>query len=128
MPLFLSFWKGCRMNSIKKKSIDSLIDGLSKYEDSKNAVKNADFTDLKQFLKSFLNTSEPKQRRKFAEEFKKRHTELYNFIQENKDLISAEAEIQRTVNSVLSGGEQAENEKQASNLIEMIGESLNGLQ
>lgn len=116
------------MNSIKKKSIDSLIDGLSKYEDSKNAVKNSDFTDLKTFLKSFLNTSEPKQRRKLAEEFKKRHTELYNFIQENKDLISAEAEIQRTVNSVLSGGEQAENEKQASNLIEMIGESLNGLQ
>lgn len=91
------------MSSIKKKSLKSLADGLSKFEDSRNAVKNSDFTDLKSFIKDYLNTPEPKQRRKLAEEFKKRHLELYTFIKENPDLVSAETEITKTVQAAASG-------------------------
>ena len=46
------------MNSIKKKSISTLIEGLSRFEDSKDAVKNSDYTDLKTFIKDYLNRSE----------------------------------------------------------------------
>jgi len=42
------------VSSIKKKSIKSLADGLFKFEDSKNAVKNSDYTDLNSFIKDFL--------------------------------------------------------------------------
>lgn len=103
MPLFLYPKGSGTVSSIKKKSLKSLADGLSKFEDSRNAVKNSDFTDLKSFIKDYLNTPEPKQRRKLAEEFKKRHLELYAFIKENADLISAETEITKTVQAALSG-------------------------
>lgn len=103
MPLFLYLKGSGTVSSIKKKSLKSLADGLSKFEDSRNAVKNSDFTDLKSFIKDYLNTPEPKQRRKLAEEFKKRHLELYTFIKENPDLVSAETEITKTVQAALSG-------------------------
>lgn len=103
MPLFLYPEKGGSMNSIKKKSISTLIAGLSKYEDSKDAVKNSDFTDLKAFVKEYLNTSEPKQRKKLAEEFRKRHIELHQFLKDNAELIAAETEMTQTMQAVLSG-------------------------
>lgn len=115
------------MNPIKKKSIDRLIDGLSKYEDNKNVVKKSDFTDLKQFLKSFLNTPEPKQRKKLAEEFKKRHLELYNFLKENQELISAETEISRIIQSAMSGETAEAENSQLTNLLETIGKSVNDI-
>ena len=127
MPRILHFRGGAEMNPIKRKSIDRLIDGLGKYEDSRNAVKKSDFTDLKQFLKHFLNTPESKQRKKLAEEFKKRHLELYNFLKENQELISAETEISRIIQAAMSG-ETAESENsQLTNLFEMIGKSLNDI-
>lgn len=106
--------------SIKKQSIKSLSDGISKFESSKNIVKNSDFSDFKQFLKKYLNTPEPKQRRKLSEEFKKRHLELYEFIKNNGDLISAETEISKTVNAVLSGDTAGSDDKQLTNLFEII--------
>ena len=106
--------------SIKKKSIKSLADGISKFEDSKNIVKNSDFSDFKQFLKNYLNTPEPKQRKKLAEEFRTRHLELYNFLKSNGDLISAETEISKTVNAVLSGDTASSDDKQLTNLFEII--------
>ncbi len=112
------------MSSIKKKSIKSLADGLFKFEDSKNAVKNSDYTDLNSFIKDFLNTPEPKQRKKLAEEFKKRHLELYEFIKMNASLIAAETEIAKTVNAALAGEEQAAENKQLTNLLEMIAQSM----
>lgn len=112
------------MSSIKKKSLRSLADGLSKFEDSRNTVKNSDFTDLKTFIKDYLNTPEPKQRRKLAEEFKKRHLELYTFIKENPDLISAETDIARTVNAAAGGEDIPSDNKELTNLFEMIGGSL----
>lgn len=112
------------MSNIKKKSVMSLADGISKFEDSRNAVKNSDYTDLNTFIKDFLNTSEPKQRRKLAEEFKKRHLELYDFIKENSQLIAAETEISRTIQAALSAEEQAANNNQLTNLLKIIEESL----
>ncbi len=110
--------------SIKKKSIKSLADGISKFEDSKNILKKSDFSDFKTFLKNYLNTPEPKQRKKLADEFKKRHLELYDFLQKNGDLISAETEISRTVNSLENGEKTGEENRQLSNLFEIIEDGL----
>ncbi|MBQ8298012.1 MAG: hypothetical protein IJX77_09555 [Ruminococcus sp.] len=114
------------MSRIKKKSINSLADGIFKFEESKDAVKNSDYTDLNTFIKDFLNTPEPKQRRKLAEEFRKRHLELYDFIKNNAQLISAETEIARIVQAALVGEEQAADNKQLTNLLEMIEKGLGG--
>lgn len=110
--------------SIKKRSVRSLADGIIKFEDGKNAVRNSDFTDFNTFIKDFLNTPEAKQRRKLAEEFKKRHLELYEFVKANAALVSAETEIAKTVQAALNGEEQAADNKQLTNLLEMIGQSM----
>ncbi|MCM1223977.1 MAG: hypothetical protein NC548_56950 [Lachnospiraceae bacterium] len=107
--------------SIKKQSIKSLADGISRFEDSKNIMKKSDFSDFKSFLKDYLNTSEPKQRKKLADEFRKRHLELYEFLKSNSDLISAETEIARTLNAVLSGDTANSDDKQLTNFFEIIG-------
>lgn len=114
------------MSSIKKKSIRSLSDGIFKFENSRNAVKKSDYTDLNSFIKDFLNTPEPKQRKKLAEEFRKRHMELYEFIKANAPLIAAETEIAKTVQAALAGEEQAAENTQLTNLLEMIEESMGG--
>ena len=106
--------------SIRKQSIKSLSDGISKFENSKNIVKKSDFSDFKQFFKTYLNTPEPKQRKKLAEEFRKRHLELYNFLKDNQELVSAETEISKTVNAVLSGDTASSDDKQLTNLFEII--------
>ena len=107
--------------SIKKQSIKSLSDGISKFESEKNIVKNSDFSDFKQFLKNYLNTSEPKKRKKLAEEFRKRHLELHEFLKNNQELVSAETEISKTVNAILSGNTTNSDDKQLTNLFEIIG-------
>lgn len=116
------------MSSIRKKSLKSLADGLLKFDNSRNAVKNSDFTDLKSFVKDYLNTPEPKQRRKLAEEFRKRHMELYAFIKENAELISAETEITKTIQAAMSGEAPEADNVQLTNLLEMIGESADDIQ
>lgn len=116
------------MSSIKKKSLTALAEGISKFEDSRNTVKNSDFTDLKTFIKDYLNTPEPKQRRKLAEEFRKRHMEIYTFIKENPDLISAETEITKTVQAALSGEAPEADNRQLTNLLETIGASADDIQ
>lgn len=115
------------MNSIKKKSISTLIEGLSKFEDSKDAVKNSDYTDLKTFIKDYLNTSEPKQRKKLAEEFRKRHIELHQFLKDNAELIAAETEITKIINAAEAGEQVETDNSRITNLLEMIGESANDL-
>jgi len=115
------------LNVIKKKSLDTLISGLNKYEDSKNAVKKSDFTDLKTFVKDYLNTPEPKQRKKLAEEFRKRHMELYDFLKENTALVSAETEITKIVNAAGAGEKIETDSSNITNLLEMIGESASDI-
>ncbi|MDE5771454.1 MAG: hypothetical protein K2I06_07495 [Ruminococcus sp.] len=111
--------------SIKKQSIKSLSDGISKFENNKNIIKKSDFSDFKQFLNTYLNTPEPKQRRKLAEEFRKRHLELYEFLKNNQELVSAETEISKTVNAVLSGDTASSDDKQLTNLFEIIEGGIN---
>ncbi|MDE6035979.1 MAG: hypothetical protein K2G36_08740 [Ruminococcus sp.] len=106
--------------SIRKQSIKSLSDGISKFENNKNILKNSDFSDFKQFLKIYLNTSETKKRKKLSEEFRKRHLELYEFLKENQELVSAETEISKIVNAVLSGDTANSEDKQLTNLFEII--------
>ena len=115
------------MNSIKKKSISTLIEGLSRFEDSKDAVKKSDYTDLKTFIKDYLNTSEPKQRKKLAEEFRKRHMELYRFLKDNAELIAAETEITKIMNAAEAGEQVETDNSRITNLLERIGESANDL-
>ena len=115
------------MNSIKKKSISTLIEGLSRFEDSKDAVKKSDYTDLKTFIKEYLNTSEPKQRKKLAEEFRKRHMELDRFLKDNAELIAAETEITKIINAAEAGEQVETDNSRITNLLEMIGESANDL-
>ena len=110
--------------SIKKKSIKLISDGISKFENEKNIIKNSDFSDFKQFLKIYLNTSEIKKRKKLADEFRKRHLELYEFLKENPKLISAETEISKTINAVISGETSNSDDKKITNLFEIIEENL----
>ena len=112
------------MKNIRRKSIDSIADGISKFEDSKNILKKSDYTDFTTFVRDYLNTSEPKQRRKLAEEFKKRHLELYQFLKENSELVSAETEIAKLISSALSGDTSVSDNRQLTNLFEIIGEGI----
>ncbi len=116
------------MDSIKKRSLKVLSNGINAFEESRNAVRNSDFTDIKTFVKDYLNTSEPKQRRKLAEEFKKRHLELYEFLKENSALISAETDMSRIIEAAVNGEEQSADNKQITNLLEAIGGSMNDIQ
>ena len=52
------------MNSRKKKSIHQLADGILQFEDKRKSIPQADFTDLQTFLSAYLNTPEPKKRKK----------------------------------------------------------------
>lgn len=110
--------------SIRKQSLQSLADGISKFENSKNIVKKSDFSDFKQFLKTYLNTPEPRQRKKLAEEFRKRHLELYNFLKENQELVSAETEISKIVSDVLDGNTEKSDNQRITNLFEIIGDGV----
>lgn len=124
MPYFLCLKGDDFLKTIRKKSIDSIAEGISKFENSKKTFKNSDYTDLKTFMKDYLNTSEPKQRKKLAEEFKKRHLELYQFLKENSDLVSAETEIAKLISSALSGDTSVSDNRQLTNLFEIIGEGI----
>ena len=124
MPYFLCLKGDDFLKTIRKKSIDSIAEGISKFENSKKTFKNSDYTDLKTFMKDYLNTSEPKQRKKLAEEFKKRHLELYQFLKENSELVSAETEIVKLISSAMSGDTSVSDSKQLTNLFEIIGKGL----
>ena len=124
MPYFLCLKGDDFLKNIRRKSIDSIADGISKFEDSKNILKKSDYTDLNTFVRDYLNTPEPKQRKKLAEEFKKRHLELYQFLKGNSELISAETEIAKLISSALSGDTSVSDNRQLTNLFEIIGEGI----
>lgn len=113
------------MGILKQQSTKGLISGLTKFEDSKNVLETADFKDLKSFVNAFLNTSDKKQRRKLAEEFKKRHLELYQFIKENSELINAETEVSKIVTNAMNGDTSTTDNAEISNLFKIIEEGLN---
>lgn len=107
---------------LKERSTKNLIEALKKYEDSKS---NANMEDLKSFMSAFLNTSDKKQRRKLADEFKRRHMELYQFIKNNSELINAETEVSKIVTNTLNGNTTESENAEISNLFKIIEEGLN---
>lgn len=107
---------------LKERSTKNLIEALKKYEDSKS---NANMEDLKSFMSAFLNTSDKKQRRKLADEFKRRHMELYQFIKDNGELINAETEVSKIVTNTLNGNVTESENAEISNLFKIIEEGLN---
>lgn len=84
-----------------------------------------DMKDLKSFVGAFLDTSDKKQRRKLAEEFKKRHLELYQFLKENSELVNAETEISKIVTNAMNGDTASAENETISNLFSTIEEGLN---
>ena len=110
------------MGILKERSTKNLIEALKKYEDSKS---NANMEDLKSFMKVFLNTSDKKQRRKLAEEFKRRHLALYQFIKGNEELINAETEVSKIVTNAINGNTAETENAEISNLFKIIEEGLN---
>ena len=106
---------------LKERSTKNLIEALKKYEDSK---LDANMEDLKSFMSAFLNTSDKKQRRKLADEFKKRHLELYQFIKDNSELINAETEVSKIVTNTLNGNVTESENAEISNLFKIIEEGL----
>ncbi len=111
------------MKNLKQKSLAALSGGLEQYE---LHFKKADFTDFKRFSESFLNESDKKQRKKLAEEFRKRHSELYQFLKENPELVAAETEISRIITAAVSGETPEADPQQLTNLMQMIEKSLGG--
>lgn len=110
------------MGILKERSTKNLIDCLKKYEDSK---LNVNMEDLKSFIKVFLNTTDKKQRRKLADEFKRRHLELYQFIKDNQKLINAETEMSKIVTNTINGNTAEIENAEISNLFKIIEEGLN---
>lgn len=104
----------------KKKSIAALADGIAKFENGRNAVKHADYSDLQTFLSTYLNTPEPKQRKRLAEEFRKRHLELYQFLKKNPQLLSAETDMAAMIQAAASGNKEETEDKQLTNLFEKL--------
>ena len=80
--------------------------------------------DLKSFMSAFLNTSDKKQRRKLADEFKRRHMELYQFIKDNGELINAETEVSKIVTNAINGNTVETENAEISNLFKIIEEGL----
>lgn len=116
------------MKKLRKKSLAGLAQGLARYEDSRNSLKTSDYTDLQTFLSGYLNTPDKKQRRRLAEEFRKRHMELYTFIKENQELIAAETELSRIVHAAVNGETIETEREQLTNLLQMMEESMHDVQ
>ena len=111
------------MGNRKSKSIHQLAADIRQFEDKKKNRNSSDFTDLKTFLSSYMNTPETKQRKRLAEEFRKRHMELYQFLKDNPALLSAETEITAMMQAAASGCTEHE-DQQITNLLEMIQEGF----
>ena len=91
------------MGVIKDRSIDTLKGGLKDFESGKNIIRNTDFKSLETFMEQYLNICDKKKRTKVAEEFKKRHLELYEFLKSNSELVSAETQISKMISDAMKG-------------------------
>ena len=100
--------------------MNRLINRISGFE----KFQSADYTNCKTFFESFLNTSDPDKRRRIAEEFKKRHTELYDFVQNNLQLITAERDLSRLADGIFP--ENPDNSEK-TNFFELLKDKLNDL-
>lgn len=96
------------MGIIKKRSIAALKATCNEIDAKQNGASKADLNSLKTLTEVFLNTSDKKQRKKLADDFKARHLELAEFLKANPDLVNAEVEKSLLLAAV--GGEYEETE------------------
>jgi spore maturation protein CgeB len=99
------------MGVIKDRSIDTLKGGLKDFESGKNIIRNTDFKSLETFMEQYLNICDKKKRTKVAEEFKKRHLELYEFLKSNSELVSAETQISKMISDAMKGTAKEKNQE-----------------
>lgn len=102
------------------KSNNKLMRRFSGFEN----FQKADYTNCKSFFEDFLNTSDPDKRQQLLKEFKKRHTELYNFIKNNQEFVLSESEISKLANEIFP--ENSQNSTK-TNFFEIIQDKLNDL-
>ncbi|MGN0601276.1 MAG: hypothetical protein ACI4I7_01050 [Oscillospiraceae bacterium] len=93
------------MNQKRKHAINMLADVVDSIDNVK--VKN-DVMSLEQLSEAFLSEKDPAKRKQLAEEFKKQHEELHDFLAANPDLINAE--VERALLSAALGGEYVDEE------------------
>lgn len=111
------------MGVIKDRSIDTLKGGLKDFESGKDIIRNTDFKSLETFMEQYLNICDKKKRTKVAEEFKKRHLELYEFLKGNSELVSAETQISKIISDAMRGIAKETENQELNNLLEAIKES-----
>lgn len=101
---------------MKSRKIRELSEKVSRFEKS----KNFQISDLKDFLKVYLNTPDKSARLALAENFKERRLELCDFLRKNPELISAEKEIFK----LADGNFDESSEEKITNFFEIIEENL----
>ena len=84
------------MNVKRKQAIDTLSAAVSNINDVKIQT---DIQSLGELSEAFINTSDKAERKKLATDYKKRHKELQDFLDDNPELVNSEL-----------GGEYAEEE------------------
>lgn len=111
------------MGVIKERSIDTLKGELKDFESGKDIIRNTDFKSLETFMEQYLNICDKKKRIKVAEEFKKRHLELHEFLKSNSELVSAETQISKMISDATQGIAKETENQELNNLLEAIKES-----
>lgn len=93
------------MNVKRKQAIDTLSAAVSNINDVKIQT---DIQSLGELSKAFINTSDKAERKKLATDYKKRHKELQDFLDDNPELVNSE--VERALLAAALGGEYAEEE------------------
>lgn len=93
------------MNQKRKQAVNLLADVVDSID---NVKIKSDVMSLEQLSEAFLNEKNPDKRRELAEDFKKQHEELHEFLSANPDLVNAE--VERALLSAALGGEYIDEE------------------
>ena len=75
------------MNVKRKQAIDTLSAAVSNINDVKIQT---DIQSLGRAAEAFINTSDKAERKKLATDYKKRHKELQDFLDDNPELVNSE--------------------------------------
>ena len=78
------------MNVKRKQAIDTLSAAVSNINDVKIQT---DIQSLGELSEAFINTSDKAERKKLATDYKKRHKELQDFLDDNPELVNSEVEL-----------------------------------
>lgn len=93
------------MNQKRKQAVNLLADVVDSID---NVKVKSDVMSLEQLSEAFLNEKNPEKRKQLAEDFKKQHEELHDFLNANPELVTAE--VERALLSAALGGEYVDEE------------------